>query len=168
MSYAAAGRYMKKSEGFVRKWVKRYKTKQRNADDLPECGTPDGQRRKKTTKLSRYLRWVNEFKRGRIDKVHDIVLTDLRVKVRKLIEATGISHGTVFSILHEQLGMKSYRLWVPRLLTLDQKRDHNVWVHTCPASIAKFNKFRYELLPHPAYSTDFIPCYYFLFLNLKK
>jgi len=28
------------------------------------------------------------------------------VKVRELVEATGISHGTVISILHEQLGMK--------------------------------------------------------------
>ncbi|KAG5345605.1 GVQW3 protein, partial [Acromyrmex charruanus] len=86
--------------------------------------------------------WVNEFKRvstcnaprsGRpiettmpeiIDKVHDIVLTDRRVKVRELIEATGISHGTVISILHEQLGMKKLSArWVPRLLTVDHKRD---------------------------------------------
>jgi len=42
-----------------------------------------------------------------IEKVHDIVLTDRRVKVRELVEATGISHGTVISILHEQLGMKT-------------------------------------------------------------
>ena len=68
--------------------------------------------------------WVNEFKCGRtstydalrsrrpievatpeiIDKVHDIVLTDRRVKVREIVETTGISHGTVISILHEQLG----------------------------------------------------------------
>ena len=41
-----------------------------------------------------------------IDKVHDIVLTDRRVKVRELVEATGISHGTVILILHEQLSMK--------------------------------------------------------------
>ncbi|KAG5319135.1 GVQW3 protein, partial [Acromyrmex heyeri] len=41
-----------------------------------------------------------------IDKVHDIVLTDRRVKVRELVETTGISHGTVISILHEQLGIK--------------------------------------------------------------
>ncbi|KYN30355.1 hypothetical protein ALC56_15331, partial [Trachymyrmex septentrionalis] len=89
-------------------------------------------------------KWENEFKRdctstcdasrlGRpieaatpeiIDKVHDIVLTD-RVKVRELIEATGISHGTVISILHEQLGMKKLSArWVPRLLTVDHKRDH--------------------------------------------
>ncbi|KAG5328173.1 SETMR methyltransferase, partial [Acromyrmex charruanus] len=80
--------------------------------------------------------WVNEFKRGRtstcdtlcsghsieaatpeiIDKVHDIVLTDRRVKVRELIEATG----TVISILHEQLGMKKLSVrWMPRLLTVD-------------------------------------------------
>jgi len=88
--------------------------------------------------------WVNEFKRDRIftcdaprsghpieaamleiiDKVHDIVLTDRRVKVRELVEATGISHGTVISILHEQLGMiKLLARWVPRLLTVDHKRN---------------------------------------------
>jgi len=41
-----------------------------------------------------------------IDKVHDIILTNRRVKVRELVEATGILHGTVISILHEQLSMK--------------------------------------------------------------
>jgi len=41
------------------------------------------------------------------------------------------------------------------------------WVHTCPALMAKFNEFRYELLPHPAYSY-LIPYDYFLFPNLKK
>ena len=52
----------------------------------------------------------------------DIVLTDRRMKVRELIEATGISHGTVISIL--QLGMKKLSArWVSCLLTVDHKRD---------------------------------------------
>ncbi|KAG5336710.1 SETMR methyltransferase, partial [Acromyrmex heyeri] len=88
--------------------------------------------------------WVNEFKCDRtssydaprpgrpieaatpeiIDKVNDIVLIDRGVKVRELVEATGRSHGTVISILHEQLGMKKLSAsWVPRLLTVDHKRN---------------------------------------------
>lgn len=70
--------------------------------------------------------WVNEFKRDRIstkdenrsgrpvevvthemiDKIYDMVLSDRRIKVREIAEATGISQGTVFSILHEKLGVK--------------------------------------------------------------
>ncbi|KAG5343945.1 SETMR methyltransferase, partial [Acromyrmex heyeri] len=44
----------------------------------------------------------------------------------------------------------------------------NTRVHTCPAPMAKFNEFRYELLLHPAYSPDLAPCDYFLFPNLKQ
>ena len=44
----------------------------------------------------------------------------------------------------------------------------NARVYTCPAAMAKFNKFHYELLPHPAYLPDLAPCDYFLFPNLKK
>jgi len=57
-----------------------------------------------------------------IDKVHDIVLTDRRVK-RELVEVTGISHGTVISILHEQLDMKKLSArYVLHLLTVNHKR----------------------------------------------
>ncbi|KAG5335498.1 SETMR methyltransferase, partial [Acromyrmex heyeri] len=64
-----------------------------------------------------------------------IILTDRRVKVHELVEATGISHGIV---------------------------------ELCPVPMVKFNEFRYELLPHPTYSSDLAPCDYFLLPNLKK
>ncbi|EFN88747.1 Putative uncharacterized protein FLJ37770, partial [Harpegnathos saltator] len=49
-----------------------------------------------------------------IDKIHDMVLSDRRIKVREIVEATSISQGTVFSILHEKLGVKKISArWVP-------------------------------------------------------
>ena len=34
--------------------------------------------------------------------------------------------------------------------------------------MAKFHELRYELLPHPSYSSDLAPSDYFLFSKLKK
>ena len=70
--------------------------------------------------------WVNKFKHGRtstryeprsgrsveearlemIEKVRDMILNDRRVKLLGFVEAVGISHGTVITILHEKLSMK--------------------------------------------------------------
>lgn len=87
--------------------------------------------------------WFNEFKRGRtsvfdeerpgrpadvvteeiIEKVHDMILADRRTKVREVAKAVGVSYGTVFNILHDRLGMRKLSArWVPRLLTVDNKR----------------------------------------------
>ena len=35
-----------------------------------------------------------------------MILNDRRVKVQEIVEAIGISHGTVITILHEKLAMK--------------------------------------------------------------
>ena len=88
--------------------------------------------------------WVNEFKRGHtstkdkhrsgrpvevttpemMDKIHYMVLSDRRIKMRKIVEATGISQGTVSSISHEKLGVtKISARWVPRLLLDENKRN---------------------------------------------
>ena len=90
--------------------------------------------------------WATEFKRGRtstkdenrserpvevttpemIDKIHDMVLSDRQIKVRKIIEPTCISQGTVFLILHEKSDVKKISArWVLRLLSEENKR--NVW-----------------------------------------
>jgi hypothetical protein len=52
---------------------------------------------------------------GIIEKVHDMVLDDWRMKVREIAETIGISKECVGYILHEELDMiKLYARWVPR------------------------------------------------------
>ena len=49
---------------------------------------------------------------------------DRKLKLREIGNTLKISEGSVFTILHEFLGMrKLFSKWVPRLLTLDQKQQ---------------------------------------------
>ena len=58
-----------------------------------------------------------------INKMHDIVLNDPKVKVRVIAEIVSILTETVDNILHTHLYMRElYARWMPRLLTIDQKR----------------------------------------------
>ena len=70
--------------------------------------------------------WVGEFKRGRTSlkdearsgrpldatdeeickKVRDLVYSDRRIQVEEIVQALGISHGSVSTILHDRLGMR--------------------------------------------------------------
>ena len=86
-------------------------------------------------------KWAADFKRGRstifddvrsgrpktaVSEDHDIrnaVLSDQRMKVRELSNIAQISTEHVHYVLHEKLHMKKLSArWVPRLLTVDQKR----------------------------------------------
>ena len=59
-----------------------------------------------------------------ITKVHKIVLVNRKLKLRQITNTLKISEGSVFTILHESLGMrKLFSKWVPRLLTSDQKQQ---------------------------------------------
>ena len=66
------------------------------------------------------MAWFTECRCGRIstidiDKTHDIVFNDRRLKVREIDE-------TVWHILHECLGMRKLSArWMPRLVTADHK-----------------------------------------------
>lgn len=108
--------------------------------------------------------WYNEFKRGRtstndehrsgrpkevttpemIEKVHDIVLNDRKVKVREIVDILNISYERVHHILHEHLHMKKLSArWVPRSLTVDQKRNR---VTTSEQSLAMLTRNPAEFL----------------------
>ena len=92
--------------------------------------------------ISTVERWVAEFKRGRtsleddprpgrpktattpeiVEKIQDIVLENRRVTERDLVEALGISLGSVSNILTEVLGFRKLcAQWVPHSLTMEQK-----------------------------------------------
>ena len=67
-----------------------------------------------------------------ITKVHKIVLGGRKLKLRVIDDALKISEGSVFTILHESLGMrKLFSKWVPRLLTSDQKQKRVEYLEHC-------------------------------------
>ena len=72
-----------------------------------------------------------------INKIHDIVLNDPKVKVREIAEIVSISTERVVNILHTHLYMRKLcARWVPRLLTIDQKRIRvTIW----DQNLAHFN-----------------------------
>ena len=106
--------------------------------------------------------WAAEFKRGRktlgddersrrpktvttdenIAKVHQMVLDDRRIKVREIAEVMNMSKERVCHILNQHLGMRKLSArWVPRLLTVDQKR---VRVNISNAVLAQFRRNKSE------------------------
>ena len=53
-----------------------------------------------------------------------MILDDRQVRVREIIWAIGISHGTVIIILDEKLALKKLSArWVPHLLTVEDKSN---------------------------------------------
>ncbi|XP_030765734.1 protein GVQW3-like [Sitophilus oryzae] len=79
-----------------------------------------------------------------IAKVHHMVLDDRRgrIKVREIAEVMSISKERVCHILNQDLGMRKLSArWVPRLLTLDQKR---VRMNISNAMLAQFRRNKSE------------------------
>ncbi|KZC10691.1 Histone-lysine N-methyltransferase SETMAR [Dufourea novaeangliae] len=149
--------------------------------------------------------WVSEFKRGRshtidapcsgrpktattpeiVDKIHDMVLADRRIKVREIVEAVSISYERVVHILHNELGLnKLSARWVPHLLNSEQKRvraqmsadslekkvlfhHDNAPAHSSAIAQEKLSKLKFEILPHPPYSPDLVPSDFHVFPKLK-
>jgi hypothetical protein len=59
-----------------------------------------------------------------VDKIHDMVMDDRRVKVREIASAVGISSERVHNILQQHLNMRKLSArWVLQPLTVDQKQN---------------------------------------------
>ena len=94
-------------------------------------------------KYSTVAKWSAEFKRGRdsleddprpgrpadvisqmIDRVERLVLNNRRIKDAELASECGISNGSVYTIIHEHLGMsKVSERWVPRNLNMQDRQQ---------------------------------------------
>ena len=95
-------------------------------------------------KYSTVAKWSAEFKRGRdsleddprpchpadvisqetTDRVERLVLNNRRLKVAELASECGISNGSVYTIIHEHLGLiKLSARWVPRNLNMQDRQQ---------------------------------------------
>ena len=67
-----------------------------------------------------------------VDLVHQTVMEDRRLTVNDIAEACEISSERVHKIFHQDLDMRKLSArWVPRLLTIDQKRIRAVMSREC-------------------------------------
>ncbi|XP_012564605.1 histone-lysine N-methyltransferase SETMAR-like [Hydra vulgaris] len=108
--------------------------------------------------------WYNEFNRGRssksdaersgrpeevtteemIEKIHDNVIENRKIKVCEIANRVNIFYERVFNILHKHLEMKKLAArWMPRVLTVDQKRNR---VRTSQQCLDMFNCNQSEFL----------------------
>ncbi|GFU89610.1 histone-lysine N-methyltransferase SETMAR [Trichonephila clavipes] len=131
----------------------------------PPCNTPTQIKDKldsvygdSTAPFTTVKYWAAKFKRDRkslgddersgrpntastdenIAKVHQMVPDEHRIKVREIAEAMNMSTERVCHILNQDKGMRKLSAcWVPRLLTLDQKR---VRMNISNALLAQFRR----------------------------
>ena len=96
------------SYGIVKRWFRTFKCGSTSCEDWHGAGPP----RTVTTPENIY-------------KVHDIELQDRRITIRDIVEKTGFSYHSVHNILEKEFKKLTAR-WVPRMLTLAQKRQRTV------------------------------------------
>ena len=140
-------------------------------------------------------KWSAEFKLGRdsleddprpgrpadvisqemIGRVERLVLNSHRIKVAQLASECGISNGSVYTIIHEHLGMsKVSARWVPRNLNKSSQKllkvynanpedfhtrlvtGDETWLHHCDPDTKKKSPCHGSVLAHP-HLRNFVP-----------
>lgn len=83
---------------------------------------------------------------GNIDSVRQLVEGDRRLTTSDIAIKVGISYGSTYSILSEELGYRKVcARWVPRLLTVDQKLNR---FQVCERLLARFREEGDPFLSH--------------------
>ena len=87
----------------VQKWFRESRCGRTSTETIPSPGRPN----ESTTPEM-------------INKIHDIILNDLKMIVRDIVEIASISTERLVNISHTHLCMRKIcARWVPRLLTID-------------------------------------------------
>lgn len=109
------------SHGMIQKWFTEFKCGRTSTEDAHRPGRP-----------------IEVTTPEMIDKIHDLVLNEPKIKVREIVKTVNVSYERVLNILHEHLHMnKLCARWVPRLLTIQQKR---IRVTTSQANLAMLKR----------------------------
>jgi histone-lysine N-methyltransferase SETMAR len=88
------------SNAMVKKWFAAFKRGEMDTCDAPRSGRP------KTVTTE-----------DNVVKVKNLVIADRRITTREIAEELKISQGSVYTILHENLGLRKLKAkWVPRHL----------------------------------------------------
>lgn len=89
----------------VKKWASLFKSGRESLEDDPRSGRPKSVTTPET-----------------VSEILDFIKEDRRMSVEKIANLMGISHGTVWKIIHEELDMKKISArWVPKTLRNDEK-----------------------------------------------
>ena len=92
------------SRATVYNWIDAFKAGKTSTEDAPRSGRP-----------------VTASTLEKVNQIRDLVKSDPRVTISELSDQTGISFGSVQTILSEELGLSKLTCrWIPKLLTQEQ------------------------------------------------